>query len=217
MTISFSCSECFKDYRVRDQFAGKRVKCKACGSPMLVPTGDSAASHDEDFLGTLNAAAGMEARATTVEDYGSSTLPPKAGGTRPASSSAQAAKPRRKKKKRKKRSREPGSTAKIIFLVFLAGVVCLLGVGLVVPGIGLLVALPILAVAVIAQLVGGLWVWGLAFQEDIVCGLLFFLPVYPLYYLVSRWEDELPFWLAGYGLLGNITMQVYLIFLLPGN
>lgn len=40
MPISFSCSDCGRQYKVKDELAGKRTKCKDCGSPIQVPHGD---------------------------------------------------------------------------------------------------------------------------------------------------------------------------------
>jgi hypothetical protein len=37
MSISFRCSGCGKDHKVRDEFAGKKVKCK-CGQTVQLPT-----------------------------------------------------------------------------------------------------------------------------------------------------------------------------------
>ena len=40
MPIDLQCGQCQKRYRVDDQLAGKKVKCKACGFVMSVPAGD---------------------------------------------------------------------------------------------------------------------------------------------------------------------------------
>ena len=37
MTIRFNCSDCGKDYKVPDRYAGKKVKCKGCGATIRVP------------------------------------------------------------------------------------------------------------------------------------------------------------------------------------
>lgn len=41
MPIPVECPFCSEKYRVRDQFAGKSVKCKKCGGEMRVPDGSS--------------------------------------------------------------------------------------------------------------------------------------------------------------------------------
>ena len=38
MPIDLQCGQCRKRYRVGDALAGKKVKCKACGFVMSVPT-----------------------------------------------------------------------------------------------------------------------------------------------------------------------------------
>jgi DNA-directed RNA polymerase subunit RPC12/RpoP len=37
MTIRFSCSICAEEYRLKDEFAGKRVRCRLCGEKISVP------------------------------------------------------------------------------------------------------------------------------------------------------------------------------------
>ena len=37
MSISFACTKCGKRYSVKDEFAGKKVKCAACGTSMTLP------------------------------------------------------------------------------------------------------------------------------------------------------------------------------------
>lgn len=215
MTISLTCPDCFKDYRVRDEFAGKRVKCKACGSTIHITKPASADSEDDDFLSLLSDAAQQAATAETLGGSGVNVLPPRVGGakqTRPADSEAR---PQRKKRKKKSRHRDPMVGLARLFQIGLAIAGLFLLCGLFVPHVGLMSCLILMGVISVGQLIGGLWVWALAFQEDIVCGLLFFVPFYGLYYLITRWEDAPPFWLVGYGLLASFTLQGYLYFLLP--
>lgn len=49
MSIEVKCPGCFKRYAVADQFAGKKAKCKACGSAMLVPQLPPPAEQEMDF------------------------------------------------------------------------------------------------------------------------------------------------------------------------
>ncbi len=42
--IEFSCPSCSKTYRVKDDFAGKKAKCKECGSAMPIPAAGTSAS-----------------------------------------------------------------------------------------------------------------------------------------------------------------------------
>lgn len=41
MSIAFNCASCGKKYSVKDEFAGKRVKCAACGATMVLPAVDA--------------------------------------------------------------------------------------------------------------------------------------------------------------------------------
>ena len=38
MSISFCCSKCKASFRVSDEHAGKRAKCKKCGAPLRIPS-----------------------------------------------------------------------------------------------------------------------------------------------------------------------------------
>ena len=37
MAISFSCPQCGKGYKVKDELAGKTVPCKECAEPIRIP------------------------------------------------------------------------------------------------------------------------------------------------------------------------------------
>jgi len=44
MPIQFSCTNCDKTLRVKDESAGKRAKCPACGTVLQIPAASAAAS-----------------------------------------------------------------------------------------------------------------------------------------------------------------------------
>jgi hypothetical protein len=215
MTISLTCPDCFRDYRVRDELAGKRVKCKACGSKIHITKPASVVSEDDDFLNTLSDAAKQEATADALGGYDANVLPPRMGGAKTSGPANSEASPQRKKRKKKSRNRDPMAGLARLFQFGLAVAGLLLLCGLFVPHVGLMSCLILMGIVSVGQGIGALWVWILAFQEDIVCGLLFFVPFYGLYYLITRWEDAPPFWLVGYGFLASLTLQGYLFFLLP--
>lgn len=48
MTIAFACP-CGKSFQVPEQYAGKRTKCSACGSPLVVPTPPAAEPDDGGY------------------------------------------------------------------------------------------------------------------------------------------------------------------------
>ncbi|WP_296460658.1 WD40 repeat domain-containing protein [Rubinisphaera sp.] len=88
MPIEVTCELCFRDHKVKSEFAGKTFKCKGCGEPLTVPKPKRSSKattpvEDDDFLGALDGAA---------KDRGK-TLPPKVASKPKASSSARKSKP----------------------------------------------------------------------------------------------------------------------------
>lgn len=52
MTIQATCDGCFRTYNVKDQFAGRRIKCPDCGATVQIPSGrESASPVANDFGG----------------------------------------------------------------------------------------------------------------------------------------------------------------------
>ena len=58
--IKFKCSKCAKDYRVSDEYAGKKVRCKQCNVINVIPKpqpkvgcGDSLARYNSLLLELL--------------------------------------------------------------------------------------------------------------------------------------------------------------------
>jgi hypothetical protein len=45
MPITFSCPECFKAVKVKDELAGKTIKCPACQATINVPAAEGAADN----------------------------------------------------------------------------------------------------------------------------------------------------------------------------
>jgi len=94
------------------------------------------------------------------------------------------------------------------------GVLVLTVAMILIPQLSPLVLVGIVIVSAGLILVGGIWAIGVAFSEDIVCGLMYlFVPFYALYYLISRWpEMRKPFITsaAGFGLFffGLMWMQI---------
>jgi len=42
MTIEFECPDCSREYRVKDELAGRKVTCKGCGEKIFIPDPDAA-------------------------------------------------------------------------------------------------------------------------------------------------------------------------------
>ncbi|TWT64117.1 hypothetical protein [Rubinisphaera italica] len=82
MPIEVTCDLCFRDHKVKSEYAGKTFKCKGCGEPLTAPRPKrrpkpTAPVENDDFLGALDKAAG---------DRGKS-LPPKVASRKPKKSS----------------------------------------------------------------------------------------------------------------------------------
>ena len=68
--ISFPCGNCNKQLKVKDELAGKKVKCPGCGQPVVVPALAAAPARQEERTVPPSVSAGTEER----------TLPPKNPG-----------------------------------------------------------------------------------------------------------------------------------------
>ncbi len=72
MAISIECTGCGKKLKVKDEAAGKRIKCPECQAALTVPKPEAPAS-DDDFLGGLDEAVKQEKkrpRAIAEEEEG---------------------------------------------------------------------------------------------------------------------------------------------------
>jgi len=53
--IKFTCSSCAQSYRVPDEYAGKRVRCKSCKQINTVPGAETATSKNSgDSIAAYN-------------------------------------------------------------------------------------------------------------------------------------------------------------------
>lgn len=64
MTISFSCPECGRKYDLKDELAGKKIKCRGCEAAIRVPDND-----DEDDFPDLDDAAEDESTGNAEDDF----------------------------------------------------------------------------------------------------------------------------------------------------
>lgn len=48
MAISLGCEECGKEYRVKDELAGKRIKCKECEAVITIPLSEVEEIEDDE-------------------------------------------------------------------------------------------------------------------------------------------------------------------------
>ncbi len=112
------------------------------------------------------------------------------------SSPSRSAKTKPKKKNRKASRSDDGGrfsfTSPLVWLGFpFAATFATIAALFIVPGVGVILAIIVLIVGLILMGIGGIRLLIGAFQEDVVCGLLYlFVPFYSLYYLVTRWEEQ---------------------------
>ena len=215
--ITVSCTGCQHEYRVADDKAGKRFKCRDCGDICTVPAakrrkpGSSAtpkrrkpkkqAPRDEWEDDTASSSDDYE----SYDDYGTDDggYDTDDGGYddyEPArsrrKSPSQTGKAKPKKKKRKASRSGDGSglafTHPLVWLGFPV-VATLLNMGLILifPMAGFVLSIILGIGGFLLAFIGGIKSLIGAFQEEVVCGLLYlFVPMYSLYYLVTRWEDQ---------------------------
>ena len=69
MTIHVECDDCFREYNVKDEFAGRKIRCKDCGNPILIPSQKKKSSR-------ANGKNKKKAKQQTVEKHSSSWLIP---------------------------------------------------------------------------------------------------------------------------------------------
>ena len=65
--IEFKCQKCDSLYKVKDEYAGKQVRCKKCGHVTLIEAIETD-SVMPDFDSLFSALAEEERRAPTLED-----------------------------------------------------------------------------------------------------------------------------------------------------
>ncbi|HOK95558.1 MAG TPA: hypothetical protein PK052_04890 [Anaerohalosphaeraceae bacterium] len=52
--IRFDCSKCEHNYRVPDEYAGKRIRCKACDTVITIPAPETETVKCGDSIATYN-------------------------------------------------------------------------------------------------------------------------------------------------------------------
>lgn len=122
MAISLECTGCGKKLKVKDEAAGKRIKCPECQAVLSVPKPE-AADNEDDFLGGLDEAVKQEKKRPSrpvddeddAEDY----------DDLPASTPKRRTKQTSSKKKSSSGGGSGGGTLKIIGSVFFGLLICL--------------------------------------------------------------------------------------------
>lgn len=200
MPITVTCNGCEKRYQVKDEYAGKRVRCPQCET--VVTVGKPAAKKPAAARKTAE----FEDYEEDVEDYEEDLEEPRVRKVAPR---GQVKKKKESKllKKKKVRRREPSESnwALIFGAVVAGGLLLAFVMKFVFPPATLALILTVFLVGWGLAIVGGIGVIIRAFQEDFTCGILYlFVPGYSLYYLFSRWEDNAPY--GGFLLGGMLTV-----------
>ena len=81
MAIRLECGGCGKSYKLRDEVAGKRIKCKECGNPIAVPMNQDVDA-DDDFLTALDALTKEGSEAPPYRGLDARDKPEATGGPR---------------------------------------------------------------------------------------------------------------------------------------
>lgn len=170
--IDASCDSCFRSYQLKDEFAGRKVRCKGCGEVFTVPQPGAAAADPWDSEDPFD------------EDPftdGPAAAPPS---------------PTRRKKKRKKKAQRESSSGFPLGVYGILGIaagalflmMCFVGIffrpamHLMLIGVGLTGA--------VLSIVGGVGCLMAAFEEDTMIGVMYLIiPFYPLYFAVTRIGD----------------------------
>ena len=69
MPIQVSCPVCAKIYKVKEEAAGKKLRCKDCGETVSIPNLDVVQDQDyaeNDFSSLLDDAVELEAKSKTI-------------------------------------------------------------------------------------------------------------------------------------------------------
>jgi hypothetical protein len=99
----------------------------------------------------------------------------------------------RRRRRRRAGSGGPGGLSPLVWTGIIVGGICLLGcVGaLILPPLGLVIA----GVGLLIAVIGRIWFLAVAFQDDVIQGILcWWVPFYDLFYLIMNFDEEkLPF------------------------
>lgn len=194
MPIAVVCAGCEKQYQVKDEMAGKKIRCPRCSEIITV----NGRAHDDVVVLDDD---------EDDDDYREPRALPEPRRRR-----------RRDRRERRIRSdRGRGEMPWGWILGGIGGAAALVAVAMcfLLPPIAFVFAVGFVMVGLALNLIGGIGCLVKAFQEDVVCGILYlFVPFYGLYYLITRWDDVHPF---GTCLLGGVGMQVIGIALIFGG
>ncbi len=202
MPISIVCDHCFDEFRVKDDLAGKRVRCKSCAEPIRVPGGQTAKPP-------------VKRRQPLVDELDDWDEPEEELPT-----------PRPKAKSKKKRRRSSSqidfsqmaariaaiNIVPILLQLAGGGLVLMFALGFWYPSVASAFVMTAASMAVLTMIISffaTLWIAG---KENPLCMMLCVLPPYYLWFLISRWDRTGGFvsaffgtWIGGWLLVTGST------------
>jgi hypothetical protein len=202
MTIHIECHRCKKKYKTPNKLEGRQFRCSQCGEvldvvellPIVEP--EPQAPAPQVVAPQSPPAAPVFPQAAPAQGVYSayqSPFPPSGSGFEPEHD--------RPKKKKKRRWSSSGDVeipwaALGITLLLVVGVV--FAASYMSPGVGAVLSLIVMGICALTSLACGIWLLVIAFQEDVLCGILMLIPIvgpfYSLYYIITRWgECKAPF------------------------
>src|SRR4051794_18747905 len=157
MSISFTCDFCSRKYRVDDGLAGRKVKCKECGTDLTVPASPVAAASSASAKPPARDLYGLD------DDESAAPLPPP---SRPGYSAEPSApgKPKRGRKRSSAPSGDPDATIRTANTLMIFGVLSFVlpffglqikVLHLMPPGVQLGIGLLMFVIGVFLRLVAG--------------------------------------------------------------
>ena len=200
MPITATCDECFTEYKVKEDLAGKKVKCRQCGAAVQIPKAGRSAPADE-FSWTSDDA--------EADDREAPRLPSRKKASQNARST--------KRSRHRSNSRPSIWRADLLTSSNAAWCAAVVAVGITLVLVPINVRISIGFAAIIGwllQLAAVLVLLGIMFQEHVMCFILsmMFWP-YLVWFMFSRWERtqrSLMISLAGFGFMGLAGAVQYL-------
>lgn len=234
--IRIECDDCFREYKLKPELAGKRIRCKECGSVISVPAENSRAAGNTAAQTYRQPSGPTQKRPKPKpsgdfddeddfnDDYGEdfsprapTKLPPITGG-RKKKSSGPSEKTRQQKDPQKEESKIYLIAGAITALVIGLPILILFVIGFTNESIAEGVGMTILCIGGIELLLGFGWLNYVIIDEDPVNKFfLRFVPFYAFYFIITRIEETkwiLVLWATGIPVI--IVALIYLNTQAPG-
>lgn len=202
MPIRVVCDQCQAKYLIPDEHAGKKMRCKKCGEICPVPSGSRPSKAPTGPAKKPSKPSKPKAPAADeFDDYGDGPDDDEEDEeliARPVSRRAKKAKPKKAERSKSKRKNPLAGfqfdfteARTILGLPAVGALLTMLVEGAAGDTAGVCVLGFIFVLAAILSLVSGVMAIIVAFEEDVLCGLLYlFLPLYALYHIITRWEEQ---------------------------